>query len=88
MSNVEQPTPTAADLVRVVDRYSAAMYEATDPALGPWPDDPDGGGMRVILALRAALVVCGQAEQSGSVYVPTAVLHAAIRDALNLDRAT
>lgn len=54
--------PDALELLSIVRRYTAASYEATDLATGPWPNDPDGGEMRIVTALEAILSQCAQPE--------------------------
>ncbi len=38
-----------------LDQHSAALYEACEPSLSPWPDDPDGSTLRFASTIRAVL---------------------------------
>lgn len=55
--------PAASVLMHLVDLYSAAVYEGGGPACGPWPDDPDGGEIRIIMALRSMLDAIADADR-------------------------
>lgn len=39
--------------VAALNQYADIVYLTCEPSSGPWPDDPDGGEMRIISALRA-----------------------------------
>lgn len=38
-------------ITTALHRYTAAVYEACEPSLSPWPDDPDAGELRIVSAL-------------------------------------
>jgi NTP pyrophosphatase (non-canonical NTP hydrolase) len=50
-----EPTAgTAAHLAGMLQRYTRC-YECGDHQFSPWPDDPDGGTLRIVLALSRVL---------------------------------
>lgn len=42
--------------------HAQALYEAGDPSLSPWPDDPDGSLLRFSEAIRTVLDACREWE--------------------------
>lgn len=52
--------PNAPSLLRTLRSYAAHQYEGGGNLSGPWPNDPDGGEMRIILALDMVLCHCAQ----------------------------
>lgn len=41
-------------LLATLDRY-ISFWEISQDGQGPWPDDPDGGELRIVMALRGIL---------------------------------
>lgn len=52
--------PSALTLLATLRSYAAHQYEGGGACNGPWPDDPDGGQMRLIAALDAVLCQCAR----------------------------
>lgn len=49
------------DLVAILDRY-LAWWEVSQDGQGPWPTDPDGGELRIVMALRDVLTETSHAD--------------------------
>lgn len=47
------------------DLWLQASWFATDPSQGPWPNDPDGGELRIFNALHNVLKLAHRAEENG-----------------------
>lgn len=58
------------DLIEMIDRGINESWFG-DPAQGPWPDDPDGGELRISKALINVLVECARSERMGQPVIGT-----------------
>lgn len=61
---------TAEGLIAIIDNAINESWFG-DPALGPWPDDPDGGEMRIVTALINILAECARSERLGQYTIGT-----------------
>jgi hypothetical protein len=50
------------ELIKLIDRGINASWFG-DPCEGPWPNDPDGGELRISNALINVLVECARSER-------------------------
>ncbi|WP_329793851.1 hypothetical protein V1227_18720 [Lentzea sp. DG1S-22] len=76
-------------VVGALQRHAAALYEACEPSLSPWPDDPDGSTLRFAGVIRDLLdwVADMAATPFGSTFVGQALsleLHLVIARSLEL----
>jgi hypothetical protein len=58
------------ELIEMIDRGITEAWFG-DPALGPWPNDPDGGELRISTALINVLVECARSERMGQPVIGT-----------------
>ena len=80
-------TPQESFIERVLgqlDSYLQDTWLSGNPHDGPWPDDPDGGEMRVFSALHNIFKVMQKAEADGKVSV--ALIRLVEAASLALDR--
>ncbi|MCG8926614.1 hypothetical protein [Lentzea sp. CC55] len=76
-------------VIGALQRHAAAHYEACEPALSPWPDDPDGSTLRFSRVIREVLDWAAEmaATPFGSTFVGQALaleLHLVIARSLEL----
>lgn len=57
-----------AKLIEMVFRYGE-FYLVSEPQYTPWPDDPDGGELRLIGTLRRLLEEAQQAQRNGATVI-------------------
>lgn len=58
------------DLIKMIDEGINASWFG-DPSQGPWPDDPDGGELRITTALINVLVECARSDRMGRPVIGT-----------------
>lgn len=58
-----------AKLIEMIFRYGE-FYLVSEPQFTPWPNDPDGGELRLISTLRLLLEEAQQAQRSGATVIP------------------
>jgi hypothetical protein len=76
---------TSNEIRDALARHAVALYEASDPALSPWPEDPDGSTLRFSRAIAAALDVCDEWDWPGAPAVARQVRRC-IADILEMPR--
>jgi len=54
-------------------QHATAIYEASDPSLSPWPEDPDSSLLRFSNAITGVLDTCREFEDQGVWEVPREV---------------
>jgi hypothetical protein len=79
------PELTWDDIVPMLRGYGA-FYETGDPTLSPWPDDPDGGQLRLVGALRDLAVLA--ATRGPDAALSTESIRRMLADRLARDRPT
>lgn len=58
------------ELIKLIDKGINEAWFG-DPSRGPWPDDPDGGELRISTALINILVECARSERMGQPVIGT-----------------
>lgn len=56
-----------------------------DPSQGPWPNDPDGGELRIATALINVLIECEKSDRLGQHVISTNFIRKTVEDVLILD---
>lgn len=69
------------ELIEMIDQGINEAWFG-DPSLGPWPDDPDGGELRIATALINVLVECARSDRMGQPVIGTHFITKVIERAL------
>jgi hypothetical protein len=74
---------TWREIQTAIESY-LVVFETGDPSHGPWPEDPDGGELRLIGALRQLVAAAMEAEQHRSIHLSTISIRALLSRELEL----
>ncbi len=77
-------TSSNEELINLIDRGITESWFG-DPAQGPWPNDPDGGELRIANALINVLVECEKSDSQEKSMLSTSFIRKTIDDVLILN---
>lgn len=72
------------ELISLIER-GINMAWFGDPSEGPWPNDPDGGELRIANALINVLIECEKSDRLGQSVISTDFIRKTIGGVLVLD---
>lgn len=72
------------ELIEIIDTGINQSWFG-DPSQGPWPNDPDGGELRIANALINVLIECEKSDRLGQPVISTNFIRKTVEDVLVLN---